>query len=104
MSTPLIAMEQEAPQRANPCTQLKTAFMLGLALFAGKSIYDCRTLTPDMLDSTRNSAITTVGGNVKTVKIITAVDLKTPKAHLEKPFDLKELLGIDADDDTYEAL
>jgi hypothetical protein len=71
-------MDQEAPQRANPCTQLKAAFILGLALFAGKTMYDYQATTPDMFNpALASTKPITVGGNTGVTKPVPAIPCKT---------------------------
>lgn len=100
ISAPLMAMEQEPPHRANPCTQFKTALVLGLALFAGKALHDCQTVTPDMFDPSMKPAVAMTIGNGKvttyTYGYYRDENIKTPKDILKKPLDLKDF-GIDED-------
>lgn len=101
ISAPLMAMDQEAPHRANPCTKLKAAFVLGLALLSGKALHDSQTATPDMFDPSMKPAVVTTVGNGKittsTYGYYRDENIETPKSRLEKPFDLKDF-GINEED------
>lgn len=67
MSTPLMSMAQRAPQRVNPCTQLKAAFILAFALLTGKTIRDYRNAAPERTDPSTLPIM--AGRNIKTTII-----------------------------------
>ena len=75
ISAPLVGMDQEAPHRTNPCTHLKAAFFLGLAVFASKAIHDYQA-APDA----SNPLVTpiTVGGNTGTTNPVPLVPMQDP--------------------------
>lgn len=90
-SAPLMTMDQEAPQRANPCTQLKAAFIIGLALFAGKTMYDYQTTTPDMFNpALASTKPITIGGNTGIAKPVPAISHKTNEL-----YDILEAARLD---------
>lgn len=71
ISAPLVAMDQESPKRMSPCTQLKAAFVLGLALFSGKAMLDSQAATPEMFDPSISLPVAAgLGSNAKAITTI----------------------------------